>query len=309
MGGAVARIRTIKPEFFRHADLFEAERETGLPLRLAFAGLWTAADREGRFKWKPRELKLDCLPHDEVDFSRVLDALTTRGWIVRYAVSGVEYGAIPTWKSHQIINNREKASDIPEPNENNVLTREARVDDASSTRLEGKGREGKGKGRERKDSRSVADATRPGEGKFEEFWRAYPRRDGPNPRKPAEQKFNALIGEGVDPDVMIAGAKQLAIEESRRGKVGTQFVAQAVTWLNQQRWSDHSAAEQPDDGFVEVLDQYALEAWDAHRMKTEGKTYPRNKKGGWRFPSKFPPGHEAVLLADVERLVAQRSPQ
>jgi hypothetical protein len=54
--------------------------------------------------------------------------------------------------------------------------------------------------------------------KFEEFWRAYPRRDGPNPRKPAEQKFNALAKTGVDPDVMIQAAKSLAIEESRRGK-------------------------------------------------------------------------------------------
>jgi hypothetical protein len=138
----VARIRTIKPEFFRHADLYEAERETGLPLRIAFAGLWTAADRDGRFKWKPRELKLDCLPHDEVDFSRVLDALTTRGWLVRYAVEGVEYGAIPTWGTHQIINNRETPSKLPAPNENNTLTRGARVPDATTTPLEGKGREG-----------------------------------------------------------------------------------------------------------------------------------------------------------------------
>lgn len=143
----MARIRTVKPEFFRHADLYEAEKETGLPLRLAFAGLWTAADREGRFKWKPRELKLDCLPHDEVDFSRVLDALSTRGWVVRYAVNGIEYGAIPTWGTHQVINNREKASEFPAPNENNTLTREARVNDASTTPLvqvqvEGKGREG-----------------------------------------------------------------------------------------------------------------------------------------------------------------------
>lgn len=73
----MARIRTIKPEFFRHAGLFDLEQETGLPLRVAFAGLWTAADREGRFAWKPRELKLDCLPFDLVDFSRVLDALST----------------------------------------------------------------------------------------------------------------------------------------------------------------------------------------------------------------------------------------
>lgn len=149
----MARIRTIKPGFFRHAELYEAERETGLPLRIAFAGLWTAADREGRFKWKPRELKLDCLPHDEVDFSRVLDALATRGFIAKYAVDGAEYGFVPTWKTHQIINNRETASELPQPTENNITSTCApRVLDASPAPLvqvqgEGKGREEEGKGK------------------------------------------------------------------------------------------------------------------------------------------------------------------
>ena len=100
----MARIRTIKPEFFRHESLYEAERETELPLRIAFAGIWSAADREGRFRWSPRQLKLDCLPYDELDFSRVLDALATRGFIVKYAVDGKEYGHVPSWSKHQIIN-------------------------------------------------------------------------------------------------------------------------------------------------------------------------------------------------------------
>jgi hypothetical protein len=73
--------------------------------------------------------------------------LTTRGFIIRYAVDDREYGCIPSWNDHQIINNRERPSSIPEPNENNVLTRGSRVDHASSTALrpaqaEGKGREG-----------------------------------------------------------------------------------------------------------------------------------------------------------------------
>lgn len=153
----MARIRTIKPEFFRHEALYEAERETGLPLRIAFAGLWTAADREGRFRWAPRQLKLDCLPYDDADFSRVLDALMTRGFIVKYAVDSKYYGHIPSWKQHQVINNREKPSDLPSPNEINTLTREARVDDASATPLkqvqvEGKGKEGEGE----KDSEAKA---------------------------------------------------------------------------------------------------------------------------------------------------------
>ncbi len=142
----MARIRTIKPDFFRHEGLYEAERETGLPLRMAFAGIWTAADREGRFKWLPRQLKLDALPFDEVDFSRVMDALAARGHLIKYEVDGKVYGAIPSWRVHQVINNREAASELPAPPGDS--TREARVADASGTPLvrapvEGKGKEGK----------------------------------------------------------------------------------------------------------------------------------------------------------------------
>lgn len=159
----MSRIRTIKPDFFRHARLYDAERETQLPLRLAFAGLWTACDREGRFKWRPRELKLDVLPHDDIDFSRVLDALATRGYIQKYTCEGEIFGCVPSWRRHQFINNREAASSIPSP-ENSMekvkenqtdpdasATRDARVDDACPTEPHAKTvlslREGKGKGR------------------------------------------------------------------------------------------------------------------------------------------------------------------
>lgn len=145
----MARIRTVKPELFGHEDLFDAEREAGLPLRLAFIGLFTCCDREGRFKWRPRTLKKDVLPHDEIDFARVLDALGTRGFIRKYVIDGEEYGVIPTWPKHQVINNRESASDIPAPTETSYVsitsTREARVDDASSTRGKDEKEEGKGK--------------------------------------------------------------------------------------------------------------------------------------------------------------------
>lgn len=141
------RIRTIKPDFFLHSGLFDAEFETGLPVRLAFAGLWCAADREGRFKWEPRRLKIQILPWDDLDFSRVLDALATRGFVVRYACPTGEFGFIPSFSRHQVINNREKQSDIPEPPEIKDSdawgTRGARVGHAG--KAEGKGREGKGK--------------------------------------------------------------------------------------------------------------------------------------------------------------------
>ena len=84
----MARIRTVKPDLFRHETLFEAEQRTKLPLRLAYIGLFTACDRDGRFKWKPKTLKLDVLPYDEIDFSRVLDALATHEFIVKYEFDG-----------------------------------------------------------------------------------------------------------------------------------------------------------------------------------------------------------------------------
>lgn len=139
------RIRTVKPEFFTNFNLYKAEAETELPLRLSFEGLWIHSDREGRFKWIPEELKIGILPYDNVDFSRVLDALWTRGFVEKYAVNGVEYGVIPSFSDHQVINNKERDSILPIPNENNILTREERVTDARTTRDVRKGKERKGK--------------------------------------------------------------------------------------------------------------------------------------------------------------------
>ncbi len=152
----MGRIRTVKPELLTHEDLFMLEKETGLPVRLAFVGLFTVCDREGRFKWQPNRIKLAVLPYDELDFSRVLDALATRGFIRMYSIKDEIFGLIPTWSKHQVINNRESSSEIPEPEESDYIsmtsTREARVDDATGTPLvhasgEGKGREGERKGK------------------------------------------------------------------------------------------------------------------------------------------------------------------
>lgn len=154
------RIRTIKPEFFTHEGLYEAESETGLPIRIAFAGLWCVADREGRFKWEPRRIGVQVLPYDGVDFSRVLDALATRGFVVKYRVNDACFGLIPSFLKHQVINNRESDSVLPDPMDQNAeilanhsgidasSTREARDDHAGQG--EGKGREGnkEGKGKE-----------------------------------------------------------------------------------------------------------------------------------------------------------------
>lgn len=153
----MARIRTVKPDIARHEELFALEQETGLPMRFAWTMLFTVCDKEGRFKWRPAVLKLDVLPFDDLDFSRVLHAWLTRGFLVKYRISNEWYGCIPTWRKHQIVNNKETASVLPGLDEAEEVytpeiqqlpdacpTRAPRVSDA--TCMEG---EGKGKGRER----------------------------------------------------------------------------------------------------------------------------------------------------------------
>lgn len=149
------RIRSIKPDIGKHEGLWDLGVETGLPVYQAYTMLWCYADREGRFEWRPRSLKTDILPYWDGDFSRVLDALVTRGFIVRYVSGTREFGSIPSFKRHQVVNNRETESELPAPEECVVVsvasTRAPRVDDACPTPLtpaqvEGKGREGNGKG-------------------------------------------------------------------------------------------------------------------------------------------------------------------
>lgn len=230
----MARIRTIKPEFFRHEELYQAEQEEGLPLRVAFAGLWTACDKAGRFRWQPRQLKLDCLPFDDVDFSRVLDALWSRGFLVKYEVDGRQFGFVPSWDRHQFVNNKERASDLPEPNENNILTRGERVNVACETRGD-KEREGESKGKGT-DSRSRP-VTRLTDEEFEKFKRAYPRRKGSQPWQPARKKLDTLIANGVTTldEVVSALQRFIGFDPDKRD---TEFIPQAVKWLNDHRWRD-----------------------------------------------------------------------
>ena len=109
----VARIRSLKPEALKHEELFDLEESTGLPMRVAYFGLWTQMDREGRFKWRPRSLKLDILPYDDVPMSKVLEALEGSGFIKRYEVDGKAYGWCPSFRNHQSINHREAQSTLP----------------------------------------------------------------------------------------------------------------------------------------------------------------------------------------------------
>jgi hypothetical protein len=135
----MARIRTVKPDFFLDSDLCELS-----PLhRLFFQGLWCHADREGRLEDKPRELKVRILPYDACEPEAMLSDLAARGFIERYSAKGIRVIQICNFLKHQRPHHAEPPSILPSRVEV-VPTPSQDVPKPGDARLEPLGREGKG---------------------------------------------------------------------------------------------------------------------------------------------------------------------
>ena len=105
------RARNIKPGFFHNEDLVECEPLT----RLLFVGLWCYADREGRFEWRPKKIKLEVLPEDDCNIDKLLNELLEKDLISKYSLNGKDYAYIPTFLKHQKPHVREAVSNLPAP--------------------------------------------------------------------------------------------------------------------------------------------------------------------------------------------------
>jgi hypothetical protein len=224
----MGRIRTIKPEFPQSENIGKLSRNS----RLLFVQLWTIVDDSGRSRAASRMLASLLYPYDDDARDLIdgwLEELESGGHIRRYDVGGSHYLEIIKWLEHQKID-KPSASRLPSFDEGSPITRETSTTDLGpvprTIDL---------------DQGPSSSASPRVNSRFDEFWKEMPKRDGDNPRKPAEKKFNALVKTGVDPDVMIAGARQASADARRRSIYGTKYVPQAIKWLNDQRFLDCAA--------------------------------------------------------------------
>lgn len=119
----MARIRSVKPEFFRHEPLQKLEAaHPGQHVILTFAALWGHCDKAGNFRWRPRDLRLDILPFLDFDIEATLDLLWRADYIRRYEVDGREYGHVPTFRDHQVIRGTEASSPAKHPVPSTFMT-------------------------------------------------------------------------------------------------------------------------------------------------------------------------------------------
>ena len=107
----MSRARSLKPGFFRNEELADLSFE----YRILFQGLWCLADRSGRMEDRPKRIKAEVFPYDNVDADAGLNALQAAGFIVRYEAAGSRYIEVLNFGKHQNPHMKEAASTIPAP--------------------------------------------------------------------------------------------------------------------------------------------------------------------------------------------------
>jgi DNA-binding MarR family transcriptional regulator len=133
----MARIRTIKPQFFIDQDIAALHPLT----RQLFLGLWCLSDRKGRLEDKPAQIKVQILPYDQHDIEIALKELSDARFIIRYQSGGKNYIEIRSFEKHQHCHIKEPDSTIPAPGKTGAKPGKS---SAKTLLKEGKGREGKG---------------------------------------------------------------------------------------------------------------------------------------------------------------------
>jgi hypothetical protein len=149
-----------------------------------------------------------------------------------------------------------------------------------------------------KDSQTAPAARESATDVFDEFWQAFPSRDGDNPEQPALAAFRKAVAAGADPKAIILGAKAYASATAGRER---RYVASAVRWLSEGRWRGGSqsttnpnlgasiSTPTPAPGVWISATSAEWRAWADRWRETKGKSPPVDAKGGWRFPSQYPP--------------------
>jgi hypothetical protein len=255
----MARIRTIKPEFFTSEDIVALT-----PLaRLLYVALWCEADKEGRMVWKPKTFKMRYMPADQVVIEDLCDELLKTGLVVLY---GNGFAYVPQFKRHQHLNPRETDSVLPDPDASS--TRAPRVKHATVT-LETRdsdaqgGREGKGKER---NTPQTPQGGSPGSPGFLRFWSAWPK----HPRKEAKGKcLEAWLKAGAELQADLIVEHVEALKRSPGWtKEGGQFIPAPLVYLRNRRW-EGSAADATDHSATNGSPEWWQEAGFRNRWEAE----------------------------------------
>ena len=97
----MARIRTIKPEFWTSEQVVECS-----PIaRLLFIGMWNFCDDDGNHPASAKSIKMQVFPGDDIstsDIDAMLSELSENGLIIEYAAGDKKYWHVTGWHHQKI---------------------------------------------------------------------------------------------------------------------------------------------------------------------------------------------------------------
>ena len=115
----MARIRSIKPEFFHHEGLASCSPHA----RLLFIAMFQLADRGGRFRWIPMQVHAHAFPHETgLDMTALAGELEAVGCIKPYTVDGRRFVDVQNFTKHQRVPNSERKSSLPAVSQESLTT-------------------------------------------------------------------------------------------------------------------------------------------------------------------------------------------
>lgn len=247
----MARIRTIKPEFWRNEDLCNLPEAT----HMLAAALLNYADDFGYFNANPKLIEGEIYPlrKPSVKIPESLRSLQTIGYLeLGTTPDGKNWGRVVHFTSHQKVSHPtdSKISCLSITWEHSGNTPENILNPPDPLRPEGKGKE-QGKERNARASR------------FDEFWNVCPKKVG---KGKAEKIYLRSLQE-TSPDLLIAAMRRYAA--SQAGKDET-YIAHPSTWLNDKRWADEASVSAPVGGVpANLAEIQRLEEEARSRMENE----------------------------------------
>ena len=131
----MARIRSVKPEYWADQDLAE---QVSRDARLLYIGLWNLADEHSRLRGDPRYIKGQLFPYDDdltpETVTDLLDSLVLAGKVVQYRTPSGTFMFLPKLAVHQRLEPEKVPTKLPGPDdESSVLLKPQSESDASSS--------------------------------------------------------------------------------------------------------------------------------------------------------------------------------
>ena len=261
--------------------------ECSVTARLMFIGLWNFADDCGRLPCSPKTIKAQIFPNDNINSETIrglINELSSNGLLLIYTTENKDFLQITGWQ-HQRID-KPQAPKYPAP-----------FFDDSTNEPRTLPPDRKGEDRKGKDSSPAAVAPEP------------------KPEKKSRKKPQTAIVDGFTFGSEVRQyAVKLRFSDSEIARELQRFIRHAkqndrrcADWqMAAENWFDKAAEfagkASPvdpafaDDGMIEVTNEDQLAAWDRYAMSKGSKSWPRNGRGGWRFPTPWPPGYTAPVL-------------